>query len=154
MRVYELKFVQKVPVGISEAWCFFSDPVNLGKITPDTLDFKIQLGAGVSMYAGQIIHYKLKPLWGIPARWTTEITQVRENEMFVDQQIAGPYRLWHHKHFFREIEGGVEMTDLLHYALPLGILGRWMNRLVVAKKVNEIFHYRKKALEEHFGIMK
>lgn len=103
------------------------------------------------MYAGQIITYRVSPVLGIPLFWMTEITHVREGEYFVDEQRKGPYAMWHHQHFFKPIPGGVEMTDIVNYELPLGILGDIAHLLFVKKQVEGIFEYRVKALEDRFG---
>ncbi len=103
------------------------------------------------MFAGQIITYQVSPLMGIPMFWMTEITHVREGEYFIDEQRFGPYALWHHKHFFRAIPGGVEMTDYLDYKLPLGFIGSWINTLFVRRQIEQIFTYRTRVLEERFG---
>ena len=101
------------------------------------------------MYAGQLITYKVTPMMGIPLTWVTEITQVREGAFFIDEQRFGPYKLWHHEHFFREVDGGVEMTDVVHYALPLDPFSRIMLPFV-RKKLNHIFQYRQEAIEKIF----
>lgn len=103
------------------------------------------------MYAGQIISYIVKPLAGIPMTWVTEITHVNEPHFFVDEQRFGPYRFWHHQHQFREIPGGVLMTDIIHYAIPLGPLGIIANSLIVKGELEKIFGFRKKTLESLFG---
>ena len=79
--------------------------------------------------------------------WITEIKTVKELEFFVDEQRKGPYRIWHHEHHFKEVEGGVEMTDIVSYELPLGFLGRLLHPIIVKKKLDEIFDYRFKAVE-------
>jgi len=103
------------------------------------------------MYAGQLIEYTVKPVAGIPLYWMTEITQVKDRTYFIDEQRFGPYSLWHHQHHFKEIPGGVEMTDIIHYKNPLGILGRIANDLFVKNKLKTIFDYRFKKVEEMFG---
>jgi len=103
------------------------------------------------MYPGMLITYKVSPLLGIKMDWMTEITHVREGEYFVDEQRFGPYALWHHQHHFKEIDGGVLMTDILNYAIPYGALGRLTNTLLVKKKVKAIFEYREKAIVKLFG---
>lgn len=105
------------------------------------------------MYAGQIIAYTVRPLLGVPLFWMTEITHVVEKQFFVDEQRVGPYAIWHHQHHFKAIPGGVEMTDLLHYKMPLGWLGDLANRLFVCRQLEEIFEFRWKKLEEMFGKM-
>jgi len=152
MAVYSLKTVQQIPIPLVEAWDFFSNPANLQKITPGHMSFKtISKYHGEKMYAGQIIEYKVKPVLGIPLYWMTEITHVQENEYFIDQQRFGPYRMWHHQHHFKSIEGGVEMTDIVHYRMPLWILGDIANSLFVKRQLNEIFDYRYKKVEQLFG---
>jgi ligand-binding SRPBCC domain-containing protein len=151
MKVYYFEYTQILPIGLSEAWEFFSSPANLKKITPQELDFKILDDfKNEKMYAGQLINYIVRPILGIPMRWTTEITHVVGGYYFVDEQRFGPYALWHHKHFFKEIDGGVEMTDSVHYALPLGVLGRFAHWLFVKKKLAAIFEYRRKVLDAEF----
>ena len=149
--VYRLKTVQNLPISVEKAWDFLSDPGNLKTITPDYMGFKILEGAEEKMYAGQIIKYTVTPVLGIPLGWVTEITHVRDNEYFVDEQRFGPYRLWHHKHFIKAISGGVEMIDIVDYKLPFGILGRIAHPLFVKRQINQIFNYRYNKLIELFG---
>lgn len=151
MKVYTLKRQQFLPVDIQEAWSFFSSPANLSRITPAYMGFKILHMSGEGkMYAGQIIRYKLYVLPWISLHWTTEITQVQEPQYFVDEQRFGPYALWHHQHHFKPVPGGIEMTDEVNYAIPLGIIGRMMHRLFVRRQLNGIFEYRYKVLEKLF----
>jgi ligand-binding SRPBCC domain-containing protein len=103
------------------------------------------------LYAGQLIQYIVTPLLGIPMKWVTEITNVEEKKYFVDQRLFGPYSLWHHKHFIKEIPGGVEMEDIVDYKVPLGILGQMVHPFLVKPKLNEIFEYRQKKLIALFG---
>lgn len=154
MKIYSLHTHQKLTVSLEEAWKFFSDPKNLKIITPDYMGFDIISGGDRPMFSGQIIQYIVTPVAGIKTIWVTEITHVQEPTYFVDEQRFGPYALWHHKHFFKEIEGGVEMEDIIDYKLPFGILGRMVHKPVVRKKLEEIFAYRKKKLTELFGAYK
>ncbi|MFM7767409.1 MAG: SRPBCC family protein [Bacteroidota bacterium] len=155
MKIFELEKKQRLPITIEQAWEFLSSPSNLTKITPPYMCFEITSGfKGEKMYAGQVISYFVKPVAGIPLRWVTEITHVNEPNYFVDEQRFGPYTFWHHKHFLKAIPEGVEMRDLIHYALPLGPLGSLANTLFVKKQLNDIFTYRKFVLEEMFGKVK
>ncbi|KQB44376.1 hypothetical protein B6A10_05195 [Flavobacterium sp. L1I52] len=151
MKVYSKQSVQKVNASVEECWTFFSSPRNLQKMTPLTMGFEITDFDGKNMYPGQIIQYKVSPLLGIKLTWVTEITIVEENRYFIDVQRFGPYTLWHHKHFFEPVENGVLMTDLVHYALPLGFIGRMLNALVVKNKLKEIFEYRAEKIKEIFN---
>lgn len=151
-RVYRLKSIQKIPVKIDEAWAFFSNPHNLATITPPFLNLKVTNELlGNEVYAGQVITYTVKPLLGIPVSWMTEISHVDHQRMFVDEQRKGPYQLWHHQHHFKSIDGGVEMTDLVHYRLPFGFLGNIAHAVTVKSKLREIFTFRYFKINEMFG---
>ncbi len=152
MKIYTLHKKQNLPITLERAWDFLSDPKNLKVITPDYMGFQILSGADRPMYAGQIIQYIVTPILGIKTKWVTEITQSVKNSYFVDEQRYGPYALWHHKHFIKEIDGGVEMEDVIDYKLPLGILGQLAHPILVQPKLEEIFSYRTKKLEELFGV--
>jgi len=155
MATYSFQTKQCIPISTEQAWDFFSSPANLQRITPAEMGFKIiSRFHGLRMYPGQLIEYKVHPLLGIPVYWMTEITQVQEPVYFIDQQRFGPYTLWHHQHHFKAIPGGVEMTDIVHYRIPLGLLGDLANWLFVKKKLESIFQYRYKAVEELFGSWK
>ena len=151
MKIYRFKKNQKLPMTIDQAWEFLSDPKNLKTITPNYMGFSILNEENCKMYAGQIIQYIVTPVLGIPTKWVTEITHVKDKEYFVDEQRFGPYSLWHHKHFIKKIKGGIEMIDIIDYKLPLGLLGRIANPILVKPKLNEIFNYRKEKLIELFG---
>ena len=123
--IHRLHTVQKIPASLEQTWSFFSNPHNLLSLTPPSLNLRVTNEiTGTEAYAGQIITYTVKPLLRIPLHWMTEITQVLPGQLFVDEQRKGPYRLWHHEHHFRQIEGGVEMTDLVQYRLPFGWCAR------------------------------
>ncbi len=152
MKIFTLQTLQKLPISIDEAWDFFSDPRNLKTITPDYMSFDILAGADRPMYPGQLIQYNVTPIAGIPTKWVTEISHVKEKEYFVDEQRFGPYALWHHKHFITPIPGGVKMEDIIDYKLPFGKFGELFHPLLVEPKLKEIFKYRKLKLEALFGI--
>jgi ligand-binding SRPBCC domain-containing protein len=152
MKVYQLKRQQILPISLGDAWDFFSTPKNLEKITPDRMTFKVTGISGTEgeMYAGQLICYELNIIPRISTFWMTEITHIHEPYYFIDEQRFGPYALWNHQHHFREVPGGVEMTDELMYAVPFGWMGRLANWLYVGKEVENIFDYRRAALEKLF----
>jgi ligand-binding SRPBCC domain-containing protein len=151
MKIYTLHKKQKLPITVDQAWDFLSDPKNLKTITPNYMGFNILSGADRPMFAGQIIQYIVTPVLGIKTKWVTEITHVVDKHYFVDEQRFGPYALWHHKHFIKEIDGGIEMEDIIDYKLPFGILGQLVQPFLVKPKLEEIFNYRTKKLEELFG---
>lgn len=153
MKLYQLRAKQSLPMSMEEAWDFLSSPANLKVITPEHMGFNILDGADRKMFPGQIIQYIVSPFAGIKTKWVTEITHVKEGAYFVDEQRFGPYALWHHKHFIRKIEGGVEMEDIIDYKLPFGILGQMMHPLIVKGQLKKIFSFREKKLEDLFGTM-
>src|ERR1035437_8979197 len=148
MKPFTLERSQIIPAGIDQAWDFFSDPNNLARLMPPSMDFRFTSTPQETLYAGQIITYTLRPLLGIAMAWTTEITHASRPDFFVDEQRFGPYRFWHHQHRFREVDEGVEMRDLVHYLLPHMQFTRLINRMIVAPRLKRIFDYRHQALLE------
>lgn len=130
---------------------FFSNPANLVNITPPEMDFRVTSPPQDETYAGQIITYSVRPLLRVAVSWTTEITHVEHLCFFVDEQRFGPYRFWHHHHRFRDVDGGVEVHDLVHYLLPYERITRSINSLIVAPRLKRIFDYRYRALESIFA---
>ncbi|TAI48624.1 SRPBCC family protein [Flagellimonas allohymeniacidonis] len=149
--MYQLRSRQVLPISKAEAWDFLSSPENLKVITPEHMGFHILDGADRPMFPGQIIQYIVTPFPFFSVKWVTEITHVVQNEYFVDEQRFGPYALWHHKHFIKEVDGGVEMEDIVDYKLPLGFLGRLIHPILVKKQLRQIFEFREKKLTELFG---
>lgn len=151
--LHTFRTTQFIRTDPSTLWAFMSAPKNLSVITPTYMNFKILSNPDdlVHMYPGQIIEYYITPLLHIKMHWVTEITHVKENEFFVDEQRFGPYTFWHHKHFLKEVDGGVEMTDVLHYKLPFGFIGNIVNSFFVKKKIESIFEFRYNKLEELFN---
>ncbi|MGI8598882.1 MAG: SRPBCC family protein [Chitinophagaceae bacterium] len=151
-KIYVLKQVHKIPISIDEAWNFFSDPRNLLTITPPFLQLKIKGTAPAKqIFKGQEITYTVKPLFSIPLSWKTEIAEVIPGYMFVDYQVKGPYKLWHHRHIFKAISDGVEMTDIVNYRLPFGWFGSLAHSISIKKKLDEIFTFRSLKINELFG---
>ena len=149
MGFYQFRREQKINAPINEIWDFISSPRNLKEITPDYMGFDIVSdGLPDKMYEGMIIRYKVSPIFGIKTEWVTEITHIRENEYFVDEQRSGPYSLWHHQHIISKISDGVLMKDIVSYKPPFGFLGSIANLLIIRSRLNEIFDYRKVAIEK------
>ena len=151
MKLYELKTNQFIRITAEEAWAFFSSPKNLQLLTPEYMGFEIKSELNDKMYAGQIISYIVRPILNIPMSWVTEITHVEELKYFVDEQRFGPYKFWHHKHFIKIVDGGIEMEDIVHYGLPFGFIGRIVNYFIVRKKLEQIFSYREEKIKQIFN---
>ena len=147
-----LQRTQVLPISINEAWDFFSNPKNLKVITPEFMRFDItSISKDSRMYPGMIITYIVSPIMNIPFNWVTEITHVNEPHYFVDNQKSGPFKFWHHQHFFKEVPSGVEMTDIVNYAAPFDPISRPIEKTIVRQRVEMIFDFRYKKLNEMFG---
>lgn len=150
MKIYKLNHKQTLPINRSDCWNFFSNPANLQKITPPDMKFEIKSELSSKIYPGQIIVYKIQILPFIKLSWVTEISQAKDENYFVDEQRFGPYKFWHHQHIFNEVENGIEVQDIVHYAIPFGIFGVIANKIFVEKKLKNIFEFRKNFLETRF----
>ncbi len=151
MGIHVLERTQQVAASQQRCWDFFSNPGNLRQITPPHLDFRVLSELPETVYSGMFIRYKVRPLLGIALTWLTEITHVDAPHYFVDEQRLGPYRLWHHEHFFKSIDSDTtEIIDRVHYILPLHLAGDLVHRLFVRREVERIFDYRSKQLERIF----
>jgi len=153
MSLHAINRTQQLPVSIEKAWDFFTSPLNLSIITPPEMKFKIlsPFNEGDKIYEGMLIDYYVSPLFHIPLRWQTEITKVEPLKFFIDEQRKGPYAFWHHEHHFREMNDGVEMTDVVQWKVPVGFIGDLLNAIIIQKKVESIFSFREKKLIELFG---
>ncbi|MGC8865529.1 MAG: SRPBCC family protein [Bacteroidales bacterium] len=152
MAFYQLKFTQFLPAPTDQVWDFIATPRNLKRITPSYMGFDILTKElSEKMYQGMMIAYTVRPVLHIPLTWVTEITHIREGYYFVDEQRVGPYTLWHHEHRIVPVQGGTLMHDLVSYVPPLGWLGQWMHPWLIRPRLNEIFEFRRIALEDIFG---
>ncbi len=150
--IHQLYREQQLNCDIQTAWKFFSSANNLSEITPKDMKFIVLTKfENDEIYEGMIIDYFVSPLFGIKMKWQTEILKVDFQTSFIDFQKKGPYKLWHHHHEFIENENGVLMKDTVDYELPLGFLGEIAHTILVKKKLEDIFNYRYKILEERFN---
>ena len=147
---YTLQRRQFFPRPRDEVFPFFADAGNLQAITPQFLHFEYLTPLPVEMRPGTLIDYRIR-LLGLPMRWRTRIDEFDPPRRFVDVQLRGPYRMWHHTHEFHEVEGGTLMIDLVRYQMPLGPLGRLVHLLLVRRLLDQIFDYRRRTLAERLG---
>jgi len=153
MAFYQFEREQKINASKEEVWDFISSPANLKKITPAYMGFDItSKNTAEKMYEGMLISYIVKPLLSIKTKWVTEITHIKEGHFFIDEQRMGPYNMWHHQHFIEEIPNGVLMKDIVSYIPPFRFLGAIANQLIIKSKLEQIFAFRKEALEKKYGI--
>jgi ligand-binding SRPBCC domain-containing protein len=147
--IYRLDRTTVIPRDREEVFGFFSEAANLQRLTPPFLDFRIVTPQPISMRAGTLIDYQLR-LFGIAVRWRTRIEEFVPVSHFVDVQLSGPYRLWHHRHEFESVPGGTAMRDCVDYELPLGPLGSLARALFVRRTLDRIFDYRTAAIQKIF----
>jgi ligand-binding SRPBCC domain-containing protein len=146
---YRLEREQVIPAPRALVFQFFSKAENLEKLTPPFLKFEILSPLPIEMKRGQFIEYRIG-LGGVPMNWLTEVSEWTPPQRFVDEQLRGPYRYWHHTHEFHETEAGTLMRDVVEYELPLGPLGRLAHTALVQRTLQRIFDYRKQAVEAAF----
>jgi len=152
MAVHTLQMKQTIRATLAEAWSFFSNPRNLARITPPGMGFEILTpDLPPQMRAGMMIAYRVRPVFGLPMTWLSEITLVEEGVRFIDVQHVGPYAVWHHEHAFHDLgDGRVELQDRVTYVLPLGPLGDLAHPWIVKPQLDRIFAFREKAVRELF----
>lgn len=132
---------QVLPGTPGEVFAFYADAANLERITPAWLGFRIVTPQPIEMRPGALIEYRLN-LHRVPVRWLTRIETWEPGERFVDVQVKGPYRQWHHTHTFEPHKGGTCVRDEVRYALALGPLGELAHRLLVRRDLERIFDFR------------
>jgi ligand-binding SRPBCC domain-containing protein len=148
--IHLLERVQTIPRPLGDVFRFFADAFNLEAITPPFLRFRVVTAPPIVMAAGTLIDYRLR-LFGVPFRWRTRIERFEPEAGFVDVQLRGPYRLWHHTHAFEALGATTRMRDRVRYALPLGPLGRLAHAAVVRRTLDTIFDYRRDRISELFA---
>ena len=148
-KIYTFYKEQFVPSDLDTVFEFFSRPENLEKITPSSMGFNIITPTPIDMKEGAIIDYTVK-IMGVPVRWRTMITSYKKNEYFVDEQLKGPYSYWHHKHIFKEVEGGVLIIDEITYALPIQAFRLIVHPLLIKPQLNQIFNFRFQTIKDKF----
>lgn len=146
---YQLRQTQLIRADLPTVFGFFKDPRNLEALTPPWLGFRVLDASSRVVAEGTRIRYRLR-LHGIPLRWESRITEYEENARFADVMVTGPYRAWYHRHLFRAVPEGVEMEDVVDYALPFGPLGRLAHAVAVRRQLAAIFAYRRQRVDELF----
>ncbi|MFI4859499.1 MAG: SRPBCC family protein [Phycisphaerales bacterium JB063] len=147
---WTLRMEQWLALPPEELFDFFADAHNLEQITPPTVRFNIITPPPIDMHAGTLIQYKLR-VHGLPIRWTTRIDTWDPPRQFVDTQLKGPYKRWHHTHTFEPKDGGTLCRDTVQYQPPGGPLAPLINKLAVQRDVENIFRYRAQQLDKRFN---
>jgi hypothetical protein len=149
-RTYTLVREQFIPRPLNEVFPFFADAGNLQRITPTWLNFKILTPLPLEMRPGALLDYQIS-LCGVPLKWRTRIEEFTPQERFVDVQLRGPYRRWHHTHEFASVNGGTQMRDTVLYEMPFGPLGTLTHALMVRHMLKRIFDHRNETIVQHFA---
>jgi ligand-binding SRPBCC domain-containing protein len=149
MSGHTLERKQIVPGDIAGIFRFFEDPKNLETITPPWMHFEVRSSTDERVRRGTEIAYRLR--WQIfPMTWRSRISEYEEGELFADEMLQGPYKRWCHHHLFTEVDGGVEVRDIVEYELPFGPLGRLVHTMAVRAQLEAIFQYRHDAIARIF----
>ena len=143
MKIYQLFRRQVLKLTLQEAWDFFSSPYNLNTITPDFFHVTVTSKVPEKIYAGLMISYRMKAVFGIPMAWLSEVSHCEEPKRFVYQQRIGPFKFWSHEVCLTEQDQGIILEDIMFYAMPLGWLGEFINSVLIANKLEQIFDTRR-----------
>jgi ligand-binding SRPBCC domain-containing protein len=146
--VFQLKTRLFVARDLATTFAFFAEAGNLQRLTPPWLDFAILTPQPIAMSAGTLIDYRIR-VHGVPLRWRTEIADWQPPHQFVDRQLRGPYRLWHHTHTFTAENGGTMVEDTVRYQ-PRG--GPLLHRLFVRRDLERIFTFRQQEILAALGV--
>ena len=148
--IHVIEREQTVGRELDEVFRFFSQARNLEVLTPSWLRFEVLTPEPIEMTAGTLIDYRLR-LHGVPVRWRTLIEAWEPERMFVDRQLRGPYRLWHHTHEFEALSGGTLVRDRVRYEIPFGPLGEGAWWLFVRRDLEGVFAFRRQAVAALLG---
>lgn len=152
MNLYQLYRRQALTMTRQEAWDFFSSPHYLNQITPDFFNVEITSQVPAKIYAGLMIGYRMKAVFGWTMPWLSEISHCEEPHRFVYQQAVGPFKFWSHEVCLTEQQGHIVMEDIVFYAMPLGWFGRMMHSVLIRKKLQNIFDTRQAYLHAKWGV--
>ena len=152
MKIYQLYRRQHLNLSAQEAWAFFSSPYNLNDITPEFFHVTITSKMPERIYAGLMISYRMKAVFGIPMAWLSEVSHCDEPKRFVYEQRLGPFKFWSHEVCLTEKQNGIVLEDIMFYAMPLGWLGQLINAMLIAGKLERIFDIRRDYLQGKWGV--
>jgi len=147
MKIYQLYRQQALNVTSEEAWKFLSLPTHLNAVTPDFFNVEIISQVPEAIYAGLMISYRMKAVFGIPMAWLSEVSHCQVPQRFIYEQRIGPFKFLSHEVRLTETEGGVVLEDILFYAMPLGWIGRLVHAFLIGDKLAQIFDTRRDYLQ-------
>jgi ligand-binding SRPBCC domain-containing protein len=151
MKIHCLIRSQFLPITPDVAWAFFSNPANLALLTPEWVNYRDEsYEQAKQVYPGMVLMHRIQPYGLFPCQWVSVITHAQEPGYFIDEQKTGPFAFWQHKHAIQPVEGGVEIRDVIHYALPFGFIGN-IGAFFVRLQIERLFDYREQMLTDFFG---
>ena len=151
MKLERIQTIQRLPIQIEEAWDFFTSPKNMRLISPHWLDYRLTMEPPEYLHPGTIVSASIRPIPIYSTNWISEITHVRPLQFYISEQRVGPFKMWHHEHYFRAHDEGVELEDIIMYGMPFGKVGSLVHNMFIRKKLHEAFSFRAQALEQRFG---
>lgn len=151
MKIYQLHRQQRLSMTQTQAWDFFTSPHFLNQITPDFFNIEITSPVPEDIYAGLLIGYRMKAVFGIPMSWLSEISNCDQPKRFVYQQRVGPFNFWSHEVSIRECGNDIVLEDIVFYTMPWGILGEFLHSLLISEKLKRIFDTRHDYLRNRWG---
>lgn len=151
MKIHRLYRQQTLAMDLAQAWAFFSSPHHLNQITPDFFHVDIISPVPDDIYAGLMISYRMKAVFGIPMAWLSEVSHCEKPYRFIYQQRVGPFKCLSHEVRLSECAAGIMVEDIIFYAMPYGMLGAIFHKLLIAEKLQRIFDVRRDYLQERWG---
>ncbi len=151
MKIHQLYRSQQLNLSNQEAWRFFSSPHHLNDITPSFFNVVITSKVPADIYAGLMISYQMKAVFGLPMAWLSEISHCQMPKRFVYEQRIGPFKFWSHEVCLTETATGIILEDIVFYAMPFGWLGELFNSLLINNKLKQIFDTRHHYLQAQWG---
>lgn len=152
MKIYQLYRRQKLKLSRQMAWDFFSSPYYLNEITPGFFNVEITSRVPEKIYAGLMISYRMKAVFGMPMAWLSEVSHCDEPHRFVYQQAVGPFKFWSHEVCLTEADDGIVVEDIVFYAMPWAWFGQCMHALLIGGKLQRIFDTRSEYLQKRWGV--
>ncbi|WP_394752739.1 hypothetical protein [Crenothrix sp.] len=152
MKIYQLYRQQQLSLNIEQAWAFFSSPYYLNQITPDFFNVDITSPVPDDIYAGLMISYRMKAVFGIPMEWLSEVSHCEKPKRFIYQQRVGPFKFWSHEVVLTQNNAGILLEDIVFYTMPFAWLGQLLHAMLIGKKLKLIFDSRHDYLQAKWGI--
>ncbi len=136
--IYEKRSV--INTSIARMIAFHNEPKALGTLTPPPIFMQLHRDDRKSLSEGEI-EFTLWFLF-IPIRWIARHEAGPTETSFADRQVKGPMGYWRHEHIFREVPGGVELTDRVKLGHRPGVQGILTRLAFDGLPLRMLFFYR------------